>query len=393
MYTDPVAMIGAVYNRQDGYVASSPLLAIKRPVRPNPKFDMDVIENRGGKLSLFHTADEAVRRLNPNHCLDLDSLESWRFWPRDSDFTPEPADLTDIYAAIIGQARANIGAIADTYPCSLPVTGGMDSRLMLGFAEPHLHKIPQVYTHINNYATRRDAAIAGELCRVCGVEHETHDKRDFSMNRRDLRRMTRAFQIAFGAPASPPKEYLNGVIGGVTEGNVILRGHQTDLLRAVFVFRPEEEWRDPDWQIERLLIVPRAEFDSSVADRFRDDFLAWQADLPPEAMEKAADFMFLEVYYCATVGALFPALWRNFYLSPFNSRQLISLALRFSETRRRAADPVFELIELMNAELSRVPFDFEAPPSLEDVAHWTSGAPKALERQARTIASLVRQVS
>ncbi|MCI5109106.1 MAG: asparagine synthase-related protein [Marivita sp.] len=390
LYTDPVGMIGAVYNPEDGYVASSTLLALKRTLRPHPKYDFDVIRNRAGKLTLFHTADEGVHRLNPNMYLDLDTLEPTRFWPRDVRFTPEPSDPTAVYDEIIRTARANIGAIVQDYPCSLPVSGGMDSRLILGFAGDHLGKIGQVYTHINNYATRRDAAIAAELCRVCDVEHEVHDRRDFGIARRDVRLNQHAFELTYGAPAAAPKEYQNGVFQGVTEGNVILRGHQTDLLRAVYVFRPKNEWRDPDWQIERLLVVPRADFTKEVADRFRDDFLAWQATLPEAAMEKAADFMFLEVYSNSSIGTLFPAIWRNFYISPYNSRRLITLSLLFSETSRRASQPVFELIEMMNSDLSQVPFDFEAPASLENIEDWRKGASSTRNRRDQTVERLLR---
>jgi hypothetical protein len=388
LYTDPVGMIGAVYNAEDGYVASSPLLTIKRPVRFNPKFDRDIVE-RGGRFSLFHTADEGVRRLNPNCFLDLNDLTETRFWPRDESFAPEPGNPTDIYAEIIATSRANIGEVAEAHPCSLPVSGGMDSRLLLGFSGDHLSKIKQVYTHINNYATRRDAAIGAELCRVIGVAHDVHDKRQFGMSRKEIRRAQHAYYVTFGAPVSLPKEYLNGVINGVPDGNIILRGHQTDLLRAVYVFKPEEHWRDPDWQIERLFIVPRNEFDTSVAKKYRDDFMAWQQTLPDNAMTKAADFMFLEVYYNSTVGASFPALWRNFYMSPFNSRRLITLSLQFGEKRRRAAKPVFELIELMHEDLSKVPFDFEAPASMDDPANWSCGAPQTEARRQETIESIV----
>ena len=388
LYTDPVGMIGAVYNPEDGFVASSPMLAIKRPLRPHPKYDFDVIRELGGKLSLFHTADRDVHRLNPNHYLDLDTLVSERFWPRDEQFAPEPDDPTSIYHEIIDTARAHIGAIAQAYPCSLPVSGGMDSRLLLGFAGKHLKKIDQFYTHINNYATRRDAAIAAELCRVCRVDHEIHDKRHFGIARREIRLNKHAYELTYGAPASPPREYQNGVIYGVPEGNVILRGHQTDLLRAVYVFRPEEEWTNPDWQIERLFIVPRRHFNTEVADRFRDDFIAWQSSLPAAAKKKAADFMFLEVYYNSSIGASFPALWRNFYMSPYNSRRLITLSLQFSEDRRRASVPVFELIEMMSSDLSQVPFDFEAPVSLEVEDEWRKGASSTEKRRERTVKSL-----
>lgn len=365
LYTDPVGMIGAVYNASDGYVAASPLLAIKRDIDPNPAFDFDLIENHGGRLSLFHTVDAHVRRLNPNRFLDLDTFAETRFWPRNEDFGAAPENPSEVYDEIISLASFNIGAIAKVHPCSLPVSGGQDSRLMLAFAEDHKAEIQQFYTHINNYATRRDAAIGSELCKVLGVDHETHDKRQHRIYPRTVRRTVWAYQLAFGAKMSPPKEYLNGVIDSVPDGNVILRGHQTDLLRAVFVFQPKENWRDPEWQIERLLIVPRNRFSSEIAEKYRADFVTWQNSLPDNAWDKAADFMFLEVYYNSSIGASFPALWKNFYMSPYNSRRLIGLSLLFDEDTRRRSQPVFDLIDAMNPALSEIPFDFEWTGSLD----------------------------
>lgn len=390
VYTDPVGMIGAVYSRKDGHVASSPLLAIKRELDPNPAFDLDLIENHGGRLSLFHTADAHVRRLNPNHYLDLDSFTETRFWPRDEDFLAAPQEPGDLYAEIIARAGFNIGAIAGRHACSMPISGGQDSRLVLAFAQGHEDKISQFYTHINNYATRRDATIGSELCKVLGVDHETHDKRDHTISPRTARRTVWAYQLACGAKQQPPKEYLNGVVDSVPEGNVILRGHQTDLLRAVFVFEPKEKWHETDWQIERLLIVPRKKFNADIAEKYREDFVTWQATLPDNAREKAADFMFLEVYYNSSIGASFPALWKNFYMSPFNSRRLIGLALLFDEDTRRKSLPVFDLIETINPGLSDIPFDFEWPPSLDLVGDRDMYAEVAKSRLRKTRRRLKR---
>ena len=366
-YTDPVGMIGAVYSRKDGHVAASPLMAIKRKLEPNPKFDFDVIANKGGKLALFHTADAHARRLKPNHYLDLSTCTEHRFWPRDEVFAADPDQMLDIYDAISRRTRFNIGQIAQAFPCALPVSGGQDSRLIMAFAGEHLSSIRQVYTHINNYATRRDNAIGRALCDAIDIPHDTHDKRQFRLRRWELKHAHQKFRLTLGAPSPLPKEYTNGVVKGVPEGHVILRGHQTDLLRAVFVFQPEDQWQDPDWQLERLLIVPRQDFTDEIAAKFRGDFIAWQKTLPVNAMSKAADFMFLEVYYNATVGAIFPALWLHFYVSPFNSRRLITLSLGFDEAKRRKSEPVFDLIERERPELSRVPYDFELPASLDSI--------------------------
>jgi hypothetical protein len=241
----------------------------------------------------------------------------------------------------------------------LPISGGQDSRLLLAMAKSNLNNIEQIYTHINNYATRIDNAIGQTLCSAIGINHESHDRRKYSMQRWETVLTKQLFNATVGYPSPAPKEYLNGVIKGVEDGSVILKGHQTDLLRAVYVFAPEDRWHEVNWQLERLLIVPRQMFDQNIVDTFKDDFLNWQSTLPKNAKKKAADFMFLEIYYNSTVGAMFPALWRNFYVSPYNSRRLISLSLSFPEDVRRKSEPVFDIIQHFAPDIARVPFDYE----------------------------------
>ena len=367
LYTDPVGIIGAVYNPEEKIAAASTLMAMKRPHIPNPKFDLSAVQEKGGKIPLFHTSDAVVKRLNPNYYLDLNSFTCHRFWPRDEDFSTPPDNPMSIYKEIAERAAFNIGAIARHSPCAMPVTGGQDSRLLLAFAKPHRTDIDLFYTHFQNYASQRDAVIGKALCDAAGVAHEAHEPNDFALNRKDLRLRKRAYQLTSGFGGPLPREHQDNSVSGVPEGHVILRGHLTDLLRAVFVFRKKAHWRKADWQIERLLIVPRKEFNKDIADQFRDEFHAWQSTLPDTAMDKAADFMFLELYYNASVGMSFPALWRNFYLSPFNSRKLIALSLQFSEAARRKSHPVVDMIEMLDAPLSGVPFDFELEGGIQEM--------------------------
>jgi hypothetical protein len=363
IYCDPVGMIGTVYNKSERLVAASPLLAIFDDLVPNPKFNFDVVREHGGKFSLFHTADERVRRLNPNSYLSLNDFSEHRHWPKHEAFKITD-DALDLYDEIFERAAHNIAEISRSYRVSLPVSGGQDSRLLLAFCKDSEAEVDQFYTHVNNYATLRDAAIGGELCKALNLTHEIHDRRDAKLKKWQRKEFRQFWSMGFGTETPMPKEYENGVILNVPEENVILRGHQTDLLRAVYVFRPKEHWGDAIWQLRRLLIVPMDLFNQEIVDQFSEDFYIWQRSLPENAMEKAVDFMFLEVYSSSSVGAMFPALWRNFYISPFNSRRLIGLSLSFPEESRRSSHPVFDIIERYRPKLSGIPFDFELAADL-----------------------------
>lgn len=358
-YVDPVGMIGAVYNPQAKLVAASTLMAIMDAVQPNPKFDFDIIRDHGGRLSLFHTADVRVRRLNPNYYLDLGDFSIRRHWPQDEQFALQEHQILDTYDEIGKRTAFNVSEMTKANPVSLPISGGQDSRLMLGFSRGNVEQFTRIYTHINNPAGRRDAAIGAALCDRIGQPHEVHSWRSSRIKKWMVQEFQTSWDIAHGVESPMPREYQNGVILNLPEKEVVLRGHQTDILRAVYVFKPKQFWTRADWQIKRLLIVPKVMFNKDVVARFSDDFFAWQGTLPANAMEKAADFMFLEVYYNSTVGASFAACWRNFYISAFNSRKLIALALSFPDAVRRTSEPVFDLIQRLSPELAPVRYDFD----------------------------------
>lgn len=388
LYCDPVGTIGAVYNRGLGRVAASAMLCIDDGFEDHPLYDHAVNETGGGKYSLFHTRDARVRRLNPSFYLDLDNFQEYRFWPRGETFEDDPARRAGIYDEIIATARFNIGAIAARHRCALPLSGGRDSRLLAGFAGPHLARMNQIFTHVTNYSTRGDAEIARRIASCLGIPHEVHDKRGAAFSARRAARNERCFQIAAGAPVRAPDELRKDLQHAIEPGSVVLRGHQTDFLRAVFVPHTDRaRWKDFRWQIAKLLIVPGKDVTEAHVDRFLPEYMAWHRTLPRAALAKAIDFMFLEVYYSASLGFTFPGLHRQFYMSPFNSRRLIELSLSIDDVYRRAGHAVDDILHRMSPELQALPFDDEFGP---DLAAIDGPLPR---RDARVAATRVRAAS
>jgi hypothetical protein len=368
IYCDPVGMLGVVYNPQTRRVGSSLKLCIEDAVQDHPLYDHSINEAYGSKYSLFHTRDARVRRMNPSFYLDLANFHENRYWPRADSFDMPEGGLEAVYDELINTARHSIGAIAARYDCAMPLSGGRDSRLLAAFAGPHMQNIRQVFTHVTNYATRIDAEIARRLAALMEVEHEVHDRRKIRPVPRRVRRNERCFHMAAGAVLPLPSELASDVNQCLTPGSVVLRGHQTDLLRAVFVRKAQmSHWKDFRWQIEKLLIVPRNHFNDEVYTRFMPEFMAWHRTLSPVARSRAVDMMFLEVYYASSLGMTFPGLHRHFYMSPFNSRRMIELSLSIDVTYRIGAKPVDDLLYRMNPDLLSVPFDNEISADLSNI--------------------------
>jgi hypothetical protein len=377
IYTDPVAMIGCVYDPKSRRAGSSLNLVLDRELVLNPKYEHEVNETRGGKYTLFHTRDAEAVRLNGSFYLDLYNMVETRFWPRTTQFEVPRSEYGAVYDEIIETARRSIGAVTSAFKTSLPLSAGRDSRLIAGFAGDHIKDVTQVYTHITNYATRYDAAIAGLMAKHLDVEHEVHSWRKPKPPPRtkfEYRKQARQFQAAVGARVPVPDEIERNVHQLVGDDHVVIRGHLTDLLRAVYVFTGKRKrWKDLDWQMQRLFPVPVNEFNAEVYERFLPDFVAWRRTLPPAAMDLPLDFMFIEVYYNSTVGFTFNGLHKQFYMSPFNSRRLIELSLSISVDYRRTHKPVDDILYRIDPELCALPYYKEGGADLSlfaDESDW-----------------------
>lgn len=372
LYTDPVAMIGCCVNAKDRLAGSSLGLVLERDVIPHPKYDHEAVRSRGAKYAFFHTYDAHVTRLNGSFYLDLANFADYRFWPREEHFERPQSEYGAIYDEIIAASRHNMKEIIAHFPTSLPISGGSDSRLLVAFAGESLKDVTQCYTHITNYSTRYDNAVATLIAQQQNVAHETHSWRAPApppRSRVAYRKDYRSFMTAAGAPVGLPDELRRNVHQFLGKDHVVLRGHLTDLLRAVFVFTTKRQrWKDLDWQMQRLFPVPMAEFTPDVFERFRPDFVAWHRTLPAAAREHPVDFMFIEMYYNATVGFTFNGFHEQFYMSPFNSRRLIELSLAINVDYRRTIGPVDDIIYRIDRGLCEIPYYKEAGADLAALA-------------------------
>ncbi|WP_143092405.1 hypothetical protein [Sulfitobacter brevis] len=396
VYGDAVGMNGIVYNPTLQRVAASVPLCIDDAVQDHPDYNHHLCETEGGKYTFFDTRDRRVRRMNPSCYLDLANFAETRFWPPSNGLGPLPSSLTDTYDEIISIASHSTQTLLQSFPCVLPLTGGRDSRLIAAFAGNDMHRAVQIYTHVTNYSSRQDAAIAALVAQTLGGRLCVHDRRITHVPQVRRDRMRDEFQLALGYDAAPPSELRTGVVTHLPFDALVLRGHQTDILRAVF-----SDFRGPTgraalrWQVKRLMPVPYARFTNAEEQRFTHRYAAWRDALPYALRDHSTDLMFTELYYPSSVGATFPALNRNFYISPFNSRRLISLAMSIDEQYRHESLAVDDLVYRMNPALHNVPIDYETGASLDDLndPHYCAAAVQARASRTEARAGGLAQVT
>jgi hypothetical protein len=176
---DACGSLPAVYASGDRIVASTPHLV---PYRPGLEDDIDLIRAMNtplrhtfGGYPLGLTPRRGVRRLLPNHDLRLESFDAVRSWPL-KDIEPG-SDVDEQVHQISELTGRTIAALVATMPCSLPLTSGRDSRMLLATARDHAPELElftsrlQRATGVPDWTSLVDARVAGKIARRHGLRH------------------------------------------------------------------------------------------------------------------------------------------------------------------------------------------------------------------------------
>lgn len=153
------------------------------------------------------TAFEGLRRLLPNHFLDLDSFEPTRHWP----VGPlEPlASGREGAEAIVDYARRLIAILRSRHDRFLVfLSAGRDSRAVLAVLRPFVDEGVDVLVSTSygwNFESRIDAQAARRLARISGLPHELKRRRPHDSRTKDvLRGFARVGEAAAGSNLSAP---------------------------------------------------------------------------------------------------------------------------------------------------------------------------------------------
>jgi threonine dehydratase len=355
LYLDPAGMFSAVYNAQEGVIASTATLAVSSPLQPNHAYPLWEVAAypRGGRFAFENTLDVRGTQISANTYLNMNAWTTHRHWPhKDQDFSCTSMDDVNASVDITHKRHSQIiGALAAHRPVALPVTGGQDSRLLLAFSKPHIDKIKLFYSHVTNFNTQVDATTAAELCARIGAPHETFQiqgnikKYRPKLPLRDLRRrylIRRGYLVDDSDLQLTPllKRELSA-FSAVPEGHLVLRGHVTDICKAVLWRRIGITWSEQnpleaipaDRGVSLMQLSPKT-FGSVNAEYFQPAYEAWKNGLPQNAAGRSIDLMGLEQYRPYGLGLTFHGHEDNFYMAPGNDRQIIAALAKVSPKMR-----------------------------------------------------------
>lgn len=337
MYFDPVLDLPAVFNRDEGLVAGSPLLAIARAVRVNPRIDYNDILADGGNYGLQNTCDAGVLRAISNHYLDLDHFDLHRHWPRAGMSFEDDFDTAEDAAHHIIRRLGQIArALITHHITAMPISGGNDSRTLVYAARDALGQLDHAYAHRINWITKFDCFLGKKLADELGVPLQLIDAVGAldkgKVSKLLTRRLTRQFRFATGY-MQPPKRAELLAYNKIPETELVLRGNIMDMTRANIWPRGSEAV-ELEHMFHKLGIGG-----CPVKDRvslWSSDYLAWQDSLPENARCRIYDFAFVEQLLPNTLGARLMGFGRANYVNPFNDRQLITTCMKLSPPLRKS---------------------------------------------------------
>lgn len=169
LYLDPCGSLAVVYSLEKPVIASSSTLI---PCSYSD-YDKELIKilkmpnsNKWYPASL--TPRKTVRRLLPNHVLNLNNFQVNRHWPN-SETISINSDTNASVEKIASLIKNNIHAVAKKFPLHMSLTGGRDSRLLLACAKDVVNSI-SFFTICDKQAAV-DCHIASKLAQRFDLNH------------------------------------------------------------------------------------------------------------------------------------------------------------------------------------------------------------------------------
>ncbi len=351
IYGDPVGDFACVFNPQDRLVAPIPALATLSTPVEHPWFTSQKVLGGGFVFSLQQTPDANVLRALPNHYLDLDSFACVRHWPRKGDnLTTPDTSWKDNADRISDRLEQIVGALADNTPVILPVSGGKDSRNLIGAARPHLSKIAFGFAWQFHKMSKLDADIGETICTRLGVPFRRLTYVETTPEQRDLYLRRTGFTHV-GTPLR-----IEGTRLQLPPGHVALRGNVMEILRANQWNRSSMTRRRPATSFAmRRLLINRAGDQDAIRAAWQDRYRSWAESLPKSAWRRQLDLQFIEHLLPNSLGIRHFGTPDNFVMNPFSDRALIQLAMQIDPDVRKDDLPNHYLLNRNCADLGDIP--------------------------------------
>ncbi len=360
IYFDGALDQSVVFNPQEDLVASNPALAATGERQPNPLFDGKTILRSNQYYAFDHTSDRRVKRARPNHYLDLQSYALVRHWPTaKTDLDVKRSDRDALILQIQHRLQQIVTGLVTHYTCTIPISGGRDSRLLLGMAKHHAADLGPLFTHATNHNSLVDSFIGAKICECLNLEHRVIETKSQNCDplltpKANRERFDRfAFRTGFESGTRDARAGLADILS--PKADLLLRGNLLGMLGGQQYQR--KMLKTP---FSLTYALTRLRLDSDMTNetimRWGPSYMDWMRSLPAQSGNRIYDLAFLELVQPHALGALLSGSTNSYYVNPFNDRFLLHAAMRLRPSYRISGKVFETLLANVAPELTHLPF-------------------------------------
>ena len=349
---DAAGTLSAVYSPESFCVASTCTLM---PAGAVSDEDTDLLESMWRSKESFLpfglTPRRGVKRLLPNHVLDLRSFAPSRDWPPTgrSASRAAPEELVEHIVRLL--VRSVQAACASQRPL-MGLTGGRDSRVLLGCAGARLRDLDCFTWVLPDPIARRDLRAAIALAGLAGVSHEVVRVRVPTTEQRQ-----RWVFKTGGAVSDERNLWMAANSEQWGRERTLIIGAGGEVGRAYY-------WRAGDGANSKLEVRDLIDrMGAPMHDRVIQAGLQWLQGLEGYSVRGQLDLAYIEQRMGCWAGVLAYG-WADGprRVMPFVNRQLFELMLALSEEVRARDSLAAAVLERTSPEL--LAFGFNRPATV-----------------------------
>lgn len=324
-------------------------------VRDRPLSEAFGMPRRQSFFPFGLTAFRGIRRLLPNHYLDLDSFEPVRHWPKNR---PAPLEEGETGAeSIVRHSRRIIEALVEEHRSyKVFLSAGRDSRAVLALLRPFVAD-GRIYVLLSTsmghgFGARIDLQAARRLAAISGLPHDISKSRLTSTDQSDvMKAFVRIGEAMAGPSLAKPGAAKNS---SRDDRTFKLAGMAGETGRAYYWANDSDRGAVTPEVLARKVGAPPIPQVLEAGDR-------WLRALPPGIREDRGDALDL-AYVEQRLGCweaparyLFPG--RPRVLSPMAAAYNIERMLRLPQPYRRDGALQRDMVRFSWPELLAVPFN------------------------------------
>lgn len=322
------------------------LLGLKKSIAAEEFRKRFVSQEKGDWWCGNATAFDEVKALLPNHYLDVENNNAYRFWPMEELQSLECEQAYEPCNAILGGI---FYALTERYKIALPVTGGLDSRLLLAASLPYRDKIFYFVARNNSLGKNMDVDIPHKLFKKLGIPFTVVKVE----NEESSKTIENFIQLFPESPVDRGKNFYKSARNWPKGINVILNGAVNEAGCRYYNNRLFNV--NPEGLCD--LAAMRGSFFAS------NEYEKW-LDSAKSICEKTG-YELLDLFYWEhRTGRWMTKLGNDFEFShdplyPFNSRQYLDTCLRIKSHRKDFPDRKFyvDLIRYIAPEVLAIPIN------------------------------------